>query len=131
MSIKRLWPEGVEIVCLCGAPTVYAAADLTVGIGVVATPVCPSCLTRRADLFVQRGEPTGYPEATLGRVRAAKAVLQWLVRAGRFADGVTAEMIPAELTAGATAWPAGAPVEVPLAETFAKAHAAWLLAHPQ
>jgi hypothetical protein len=131
MSIKRLLPEGVEIVCLCGAPTVYAAADLTVGIGVVATPVCPSCQTRRADIFVQGGEPTGYPEGTMGRMRAAKAVLQWLVGAGRFAEGVTAEKIPAALGEGATAWPTGAPVEVPLAETFAKAHAAWLRTHPQ
>jgi hypothetical protein len=75
--------------------------------------------------------PAGYPEEACERLRAAKAVMQWLVGAGRFAKGVTADQIPAEMVAGATAWPSGAPVEVPLAETFAKAHAAWLQAHPQ
>lgn len=131
MSIKGLLPEGVEVVCLCGAPTVYAVGQLTVYNGMIATPVCPSCQTRRADIFVRGGEPVGYPEATLVRMRAAKAVFTWLVAAERFAEGVTAEQIPADLMVGAMAWPTGAPVEVPLAEAFAKAHAAWLRAHPQ
>ena len=131
MSIKRLLAEGVEIVCLCGAPTVYAAIALTVNKGMVITPLCPSCQTRRADLFVQDGAPAGHPEATLTRMQATKAVFKWLVEAGRFAEGVTAEQIPAEKLVGATGWPTGDPLEVPLAVPFAKAHAAWLLAHPQ
>jgi hypothetical protein len=132
MAIKRLLPEGVEIVCACGASTVYAAgAGLTVGVGVIATPVCPACQVRRADIFVHATAPERATAAVQVRVGAGKAVCAWLMAAGQFADGVTAGQIPAELLAGATPWPTTGAVEVPLSPPLAKAHAEWCAAHPQ
>ena len=121
MSINRLLPSEAEIMCLCGQTTRHATGALRVGIGVILTPLCGHCKVRRAEIFVQSGEPTGYPDETLARIRAVKAVFKWLVDAGSFVDGVTAEMIPPALMQGATAWPTVGEVVVPLSSAFAQA----------
>jgi hypothetical protein len=131
MSIKRLLPNGVELVCMCGAPTVFAQADLVVGLGIIQVPCCPQCKTRRVDLFVQNGDLTAFAEETRERLRAVKTVFKWLVDGGRLVDGLTVEQVPDAMLVGAAAWPTGAPVEVALAAPFARVHAEWLRAHPQ
>jgi len=124
MPINRLSPSAVEIMCLCGQSTRYANTDLQAGIGVILTPLCGHCKVRRAELFVQSGEPTGYPEETMARIRAVKAVFRWLVDAGRFVEGVTVEMISPALLQGATVWPTSGEVVVPLSAAFAQAASA-------
>ena len=129
MTIRRLFPTAIDVVCACGAPATHELANLEVMRHVVPFPMCTACGVRQTTVAAPVGPAnTAQGADVLARTRAIKGLCVQLAALGRasaqrpMTAGVEVDALP---------WPTEGAVEVPLAADFATAYAAWQAAHPQ
>jgi hypothetical protein len=127
MSIAKLCPDAVEVVCLCGAPTVVPLAAIRVSNSTAIFPLCPVCHNTQISITVPQGPVAVDVDADIqARTRAAKGVVAQLHRLAGTADAALVEAVAVD----ALPWPVDMPATVPLAAVYAKAATTWREAHP-